>query len=197
MCVICSQPPTHMGIHQALVCETSPWESHPCRVLRQLRREVSLTLKRFMAISVAVGYFRMVRKRSPPCFPLLPGWAGGSWRTFIRLGLSPPLRNVPDECLLSFQRSLGHFSPHSFTATSKAKKRHLFFQSYKIFCFSIPAQKAKALRTLSKGFGIEMPKSKKRDPLPHSVVSPLRSYANYCAAMRDYTFLAVQMEIEW
>jgi hypothetical protein len=28
-------------------------------------------------------------------------------------------------------------------------------------------------------------------------VSPLRSYANYCAAMRDYTFLAVQMEIEW
>ena len=150
-----------------------------------------------MAISVAAGYFRMVRKRSPPCFPLLPGWAGGSWRTFIRLGLSPPLRNVPDECLLSFQRSLGHFSPHSFTATSKAKKRHLFFQSFKIYCFSIPAQKAKALRTLSKGFGIEMPKSKKRDPLPHSVVSPLRSYANYCAAMRDYTLLAVQMEIEW
>ena len=42
----------------------------PCLVLRQLRREVSLTLKRFMAISVAIGYFRMVRKRSPPCFPL-------------------------------------------------------------------------------------------------------------------------------
>ena len=58
----------------------------------------------------------------------------------------------------------GAFSPHSFTATSKAKKRHLFFQSYKIFCFSIPAQKAKALRTLSKGFGIEMPKSKKKGP---------------------------------
>lgn len=29
--------------YEALVCETSPWESHPRRVLRRLRREVSLT----------------------------------------------------------------------------------------------------------------------------------------------------------
>ena len=37
--------------------DSGPWESHPCRVLRQLRREVSLSLLRFMAASVAVGYF--------------------------------------------------------------------------------------------------------------------------------------------
>ena len=38
-----STTPHAQGIHQALVCETSPWESHPRRVLRRLRREVSLT----------------------------------------------------------------------------------------------------------------------------------------------------------
>lgn len=39
-----SSTPHAQGIHQTLVCETSPWESHPRRVLRRLRREVSLTL---------------------------------------------------------------------------------------------------------------------------------------------------------
>ena len=117
-----------------------------------------------MAISVAVGYFRMVRKRSPPCFPLLPGWAGGSWRTFIRLGLSPPLRNVPDECLLSFQRSLGHFSPHSFTATSKAKKRHLFFQSFKIFCFSHSSKKSESPPNIVEGLWNRDAEKQKKGP---------------------------------
>lgn len=32
--------------------------------------------------------------------------AGGSWHTFIRLRASPPLRNVPDECVFSCQSSL-------------------------------------------------------------------------------------------
>ncbi len=105
-----SNPKCRKGNHQTPDSESGPWESHPCRVLRQLRREVSLSLLRFIALSVAVGYFRMVRKRSPPCFPLLPGGAGGSWRTFIRLGLSPPHRNVPDECVFSCQSSLEVFS---------------------------------------------------------------------------------------
>ena len=78
-----------------------------------------------MAISVAIGYFRMVRKRSPPCFPLLPGGAGGSWRTFIRLGLSPPLRNVPDDCVFNCQVAVrGGVSSHPLTATFEAPKRH-------------------------------------------------------------------------
>ena len=32
-------------------------------------REVSLSLNRFIALSVASGYFRMVRNRYQPCFP--------------------------------------------------------------------------------------------------------------------------------
>ena len=130
-----------------------------------------------MAISVAIGYFRMVRKRSPPCFPLLPGWAGGSWRTFIRLELSLPLRNVPDECILSFQRSLGQFTPHSFTATSKAKKRHLFFQNFKKFWLTVFAPKAKSPPNTVEGQGMayemKKPESKKGTHYD-SVVSPLR-----------------------
>ena len=32
-------------------------------------KEVSLSLNRFIALSVASGYFRMVRNRYQPCFP--------------------------------------------------------------------------------------------------------------------------------
>ena len=116
-----------------------------------------------MAISVATGYFRMVRKRSPPCFPLLPGWAGGSWRTFIRLGLSPPLRNVSDECVFSCQVAVSrNFSSHPPTATFEAPKRHLFFNFFKkIFsaCFTLPI-KQKCPSMLLDGH------KTKKDPLP-------------------------------
>ena len=33
------------------------------------KRQVSLSLNRFIALSVASGYFRMVRNRYQPCFP--------------------------------------------------------------------------------------------------------------------------------
>ena len=52
-----SNPKCRKGSHQTPDSESGPWESHPCRVLRQLRREVSLSLLRFVAVSVAVGYF--------------------------------------------------------------------------------------------------------------------------------------------
>ena len=50
----------------------------------------------------------MVRNRYQPCFPWWPLWAGSSWRTFIRLGLSPPIKNVPVECVFCFQGSRGN-----------------------------------------------------------------------------------------
>ena len=52
-----STPHMHKGIHQTPDSESGPWESHPCRVLRQLRREVSLSPEPVMAVSVATGYF--------------------------------------------------------------------------------------------------------------------------------------------
>ena len=39
-----SNPKCKKGNHQTPDSESGPWESHPCRVLRQLRREVSLAL---------------------------------------------------------------------------------------------------------------------------------------------------------
>ena len=38
-------------------------------LLGQPHGEVSLSLNRFIALSVASGYFRMVRNRYQPCFP--------------------------------------------------------------------------------------------------------------------------------
>ena len=38
-----SPPKRAKGNHLTLDCESSPWAFHPCRVLRQLRREVSLS----------------------------------------------------------------------------------------------------------------------------------------------------------
>lgn len=39
-----ASPPKHTkGNHLTLESESSPWAFHPCRVLRQLRREVSLS----------------------------------------------------------------------------------------------------------------------------------------------------------
>ena len=37
--------------------------------LRREYREVSLSLNRFIALSVAIGYFRMARNRYQPCSP--------------------------------------------------------------------------------------------------------------------------------
>ena len=85
LCVICPRHPTHMGIHQTLACETSPWESHPCRVLRQLRREVSLYPARVVAIPGAARYSH---------------WGLSLGRLFDRLGVPNALArrtgNVPD-----------------------------------------------------------------------------------------------------
>ena len=50
-------PKCRKGMHQTPDSESGPWESHPCRVLRQLRREVSLSPEPVMAVSVATGYF--------------------------------------------------------------------------------------------------------------------------------------------
>ncbi len=45
-------------------CESSCKQSFRATV-----REVSLSLNRFIALSVASGYFRMVWNRYQPCFP--------------------------------------------------------------------------------------------------------------------------------
>ena len=74
--------------------ESGPWESHPCRVLRQLRREVSLSLLRFMAVSVAVGYFRMVSGSLSTFCPA--DTVSGRW-VLAYLHLAVGSRNVSDE----------------------------------------------------------------------------------------------------
>ena len=135
-----SNPKCRKGSHQTPDSESGPWESHPCRVLRQLRREVSLSLLRFMAVSVAVGYFWMARKRSSPCFPLSPGWTGGSWRTFIRLRFSPPRRNVSDECVFGFQGPRKAHRLLTFSLPNFFARFPHFFK--KIFCAGSRKQKS-------------------------------------------------------
>lgn len=71
--------------------ESGPWESHPCRVLRQLRREVSLTPVPVVAVA--------------DCRSACPGWVEslaseeGPGAPQVWLGYYPGTGNVSDECI--------------------------------------------------------------------------------------------------
>ena len=82
----------------------------------------------------------MARKRSSPCFPLSPGWTGGSWRTFIRLRFSPPHRNVSDECVFGFQGSRKAHRLLTFSLPNFFSRFPHFFK--KIFCAGSRKQKS-------------------------------------------------------
>ena len=88
-----SPNPTRLGDHQTAVCFTASWESHPRRVLRWLRREVSLSPASVMAVTGS----------RPDC----PAWALVA--ATKRCGLSGPAALAPetgkvsDECLFGFQ----------------------------------------------------------------------------------------------
>ena len=116
-----------------------------------------------MAVSVAVGYFWMARKRSSPCFPLSPGWTGGSWRTFIRLRFSPPRRNVSDECVFGFQGSRKAHRLLTFSLPNFFARFPHFFK--KIFCAGSRKQKSAHCTCL---VGVVSAKNKTRSFLTES-----------------------------
>ena len=97
-----STPHMHKGIHQTPDSESGPWESHPCRVLRQLRREVSLSPEPVIALSVAAGYFGMVSGALPTLCPA--DTDSGRWILAYLLSARSP-GNVSDEYVLTCQGS--------------------------------------------------------------------------------------------
>ena len=89
-----SNPKCRKGSHQTPDSESGPWESHPRRVLRRFRRKVSLYPKPVMAVSVAIGYFRMV---SGALSTLCPAdTVSGRW-VLAYLHSAVDLGNVSDE----------------------------------------------------------------------------------------------------
>lgn len=82
--------------------QTSPPSLWPSRELRKYH----YPLRAVIAVSVATGYFSMVRNRSPPCFSQLPSRAGVSWRTIMRLGASPRAGTYLMKWIWSFQRAV-------------------------------------------------------------------------------------------
>ena len=85
--------------HQTAVCFTASWESHPRRVLRWLRREVSLSPVPLVAVTGG----------SPAC----RAWASialsnkkGSLR--VPASSAPGTGKVSDECLFGFQGARDH-----------------------------------------------------------------------------------------
>ena len=149
----------------------------------------------------------MAWKRSPPCFPLSPGWTGGSWRTFIRLRFSPPRRNVSDECVFGCQVAVSrNFSSHPLTATSKAKKRHWILKKIKKFFVDhqqllLEAKKPadftrRAYREVRyENQSEECPKTKKETHY-RMIVSLLQNNDDLCHSMRNRTILPPDLEIE-
>ena len=106
-----STPHMHKGIHQMPDSESGPWESHPCRVLRQLRREVSLSPGPVIALSVAAGYFGMVSGSLPTLCPA--DTFSGRW-ILAYLLVARSSGNVSDECVLTCQcTGEGSLSRHS------------------------------------------------------------------------------------
>ena len=121
-----SNPKCRKGSHQTPDSESGPWESHPRRVLRRFRRKVSLYPKPVMAVSVAIGYFRMV---SGALSTLCPAdTVSGRW-VLAYLHSAVDLGNVSDEWysifkvpgrLIAFSLSLSRiFSRDSQTFSNK------------------------------------------------------------------------------
>ena len=98
---------------------------------------------------------------------------------------------------IEFSKIVGAFFPSLLYSNIEGQKTTFIFSELQNLLFLHSSTKSESPPTIVEGLWNRDAEKQKRDPLPHSVVSPLRSYANYCAAMRDYTFLAVQMEIEW
>ena len=73
--------------------ESGPWESHPRRVLRQLHREVSLSLNRFIALSELMdisewfGNARHLAFRDNPCGQEVRGAPSSGWSSRPRTGM--------------------------------------------------------------------------------------------------------------
>ena len=119
-------PKCRKGMHQTPDSESGPWESHPCRVLRQLRREVSLSPGPVIALSVAAGYFGMVSGSLPTLCPA--DTVSGRW-ILAYLLVARSSGNVSDECVFDCQ---GTLRPLSHASTDQLltffRKCRNFFQ---------------------------------------------------------------------
>ena len=127
-----STPHMHKGIHQTPDSESGPWESHPCRVLRQLRREVSLSPEPVIALSVVAGYFGMVSGSLPTLCPA--DTISGRWiLAHLRAAWNfrPGSGNVSDECVFDYQSSMKVlFFPSPLYRNNSWKKRNLFSKKF-------------------------------------------------------------------